>query len=225
MTPAPSYSCIMGGAAVSKTLWSNVRDELAIVAPSIGYGCTEASPGITHLPPGTEPSEDGEIGYPLASLSSDPTGDGVRIEGTSLCMALIQDGQAEFPEHLMIRDRVRVGIEGRWIYEGRLDLTLNRGGQKFSLENIERELHQALGVGVVAVSVRDSRLGEDLGLVLVASGEEQKMLKRAEEILQSGFGLRLNTGRVRFVTDFPLNECSKIDRRSLNALFAEKLPS
>ncbi|NJM10195.1 MAG: acyl--CoA ligase [Bdellovibrionaceae bacterium] len=213
---AQSYTCIMGGAGVSRNLWHSVRNGLRIEAPSIGYGCTEASPGISHLPPGVAPTQDDEIGLPLDSIYSVIGPEGVSIEGPSLCPAIIQHGQIEFPRQLNIRDRILRKESGSWIYGGRLDLTLNRGGQKFSLEAIEKLLHDRLNVGVVASTVRDTRLGEDLGLAVVAGHARlhDEIIASAQDLLMREFSLRLAPNRILFLSDFPLNECSKLDRRA-----------
>ena len=218
-TVAPSYSCIMGGAGVSRELWLRVRDGLTIEAPSIGYGCTEASPGISHLSPGVEPRRDDEIGLPLSSVRSQITREGVQIDGPGLCSAVIQNGGVEYPGRLTIRDRVTVLEDGRWIYQGRLDLTLNRGGHKYSLEEIEKLLHERLSLGVVAIAVRDTRLGEDLGLAIISPTNQESVYTQAALVLMETYGLRLTRDRVTFMTDFPLNECSKLDRRAVGKAF------
>jgi len=218
---APSYSCIMGGASVSRSLWQRVQCELRIEAPSIGYGCTEAAPGITHLPPGQMPILDDEIGVPLSSLQSRIVPEqGVEIEGPSLCLAIIQNGIVEFPRSLMIRDRVSVASSGVWLYQGRLDLLMNRGGAKYSLEAIEKTLLDRLGLTAVACSVRDSRLGEDLGLAFMQGAEGA--LGDASKVLREVFALKLHPERTRFLPELPLNECSKLDRKSVWTLFQEE---
>jgi acyl-CoA synthetase (AMP-forming)/AMP-acid ligase II len=193
---AESYSCIMGGAGVSRELWLRVRDGLRIQAPSIGYGCTEASPGISHLSPGIEPRRDDEIGTPLKSVRSSITREGVTIDGPGLCSAVIQNGGVEYPVRLTIRDRVETLEDGHWVYRGRLDLTLNRGGHKYSLEEIEKLLHDRLSLGVVATAVRDSRLGEDLGLAIVSPIEgRERIFTQAALVLMETYGLRLTRPR------------------------------
>lgn len=216
---ARSYTCIAGGASVSRELWTDIRDVLKIEAPSIGYGCTEAAPGITHTTPGQEPLVDSEIGSPLASLSSKLVENGVEISGASLCGAIVQNGTIEFPKTVTIRDSLRAGTNGAWIYNGRLDLTLNRGGQKFSLEAIENSLQKLLKDNVVAAAVADSRLGEDLGLAVVAAGTlgRAEWIARAQDLLQREYSLKLAPEKIVFVEDFPLNECSKLDRRETRA--------
>lgn len=210
--PAESYSCIAGGAAVSRTLWNEMQNALRIQEPSVGYGCSEASPGITHLPPGVAPAMDGDVGAPLSSLSSRLVPDvGVEIEGDSLCLAIVQNGEIQFPRKLLIRDRLRAHSAGHWIYEGRTDLLLNRGGQKFSLEHIEQILWRDLGLQAVAAAVPDQRLGHDLGLAL--RGEAR--LETISASLKREFGLALNPEFVVQVREFPLNESAKLDRRAV----------
>jgi acyl-coenzyme A synthetase/AMP-(fatty) acid ligase len=217
---APSYSCIMGGASVSRELWLRVQRELKIEAPSIGYGCTEAAPGITHLPPGQTPVQDDEIGLPLSSLESRITPEGVEIHGRSLCLAIVQNGRIEFPKLLTIRDRVEVTSAGVWMYRGRLDLLMNRGGAKYSLEAIEKTLFERLGLNAVACTVRDARLGEDLGLAFMQGTEES--LEGASAVLKEVYALKLQPEKTRFLPEFPLNECSKLDRKSVWTLFQEE---
>jgi long-chain acyl-CoA synthetase len=220
----PSYSCIMGGASVSRDLWLRVKGELHIEAPSIGYGCTEAAPGITHLPPGQAPEQDDEIGFPLASLHARILpNEGVEIYGDSLCLAVIQNRQIEFPPTLRIRDRVETDTRGVWLYRGRLDLLMNRGGAKYSLEAIEKTLHEQLGMAAVACSVRDTRLGEDLGLAILCNGSAtEPRLASAQLLLREVYALKLRAEKTRFVPEFPLNECSKLDRKSVWTLFTEE---
>lgn len=217
----PSYTCILGGASVSRDLWLEAQRGLKISAPSIGYGCTEAAPGITHLPPGQAPKQDDEIGYPLPSLQTRIRGDGVEISGSSLCLAIIQNGRMTIPQSLLIRDRIEKDSRGVWLYHGRLDLLMNRGGAKYSLEAIEKALREQLGVNTVACGVRDSRLGEDLAIAFQHSAN-QELLERTQDVLREVFALKLQPDKTRFLTDFPLNECSKLDRKSIWTMFQEE---
>jgi acyl-coenzyme A synthetase/AMP-(fatty) acid ligase len=197
-----------------------VQRELKIEAPSVGYGCTEAAPGITHLAPGRVPLHDDEVGLPLSSLQSRITEDGVEIQGDSLCLATIQNGQITFPASLIIRDRIDVAPNGVWLYRGRLDLLMNRGGAKFSLEAIEKTLFDRLGLTAVACPVRDARLGEDLGLAFMQGAENS--IEGASAVLKEVYALKLQPEKTRFVAEFPLNECSKLDRKSVWTLFQEE---
>ncbi|MBX2994196.1 MAG: acyl--CoA ligase [Bdellovibrionaceae bacterium] len=214
---APSYSCIIGGAPVTVRLWNSIRDDLRIEKPSIGYGCTEACPGITHHPPGQPPREDSEIGFPLKDAHPEPLhGEGVRISGPSLCLATIDEAGIKFPSQLTIRDDIEVRPDGMWLYRGRLDLILNRGGQKYSLEQIELVLAQKLDVSAVALAVKDERFGEDLGLLL--KGQAPKNLG---DLVREEFGIQIKTSHLREVREFPQNESLKLDRKACRRLFEE----
>jgi len=216
---APSYSCIVGGAGVAVGLWRQIRDRLRIEMPSIGYGCTEASPGITHLPPGLEPREDNEIGFPLPSLDARVEPAHVTIAGSSLCLGVIDEKGAEFPAEQTIRDVIEVREDGRWIFCGRSDLILNRGGEKFSLERLESAIHSRTGLPALAVAVPDPRLGQNLGLLLRAETDREKAFESARNLLQREFGLRLERAQCCFVSEFPAHASAKPNRREASRRF------
>ena len=218
-----SYSCIVGGAAVSRELWLRIRDILQIEAPSIGYGCTEASPGITHLAPGMEPLVDGEIGFPLSSLKSNLIPDrGVEISGPSLCAGLIQNGELLTPEKILVRDQIEVAANGRWIYGGRTDLVLNRGGQKFSLEQIETRLGNLLQTQIIAAAVPNTRLGHDLGVAIQHDDFDHELLRQAQSQIAELFGFQLRDENCIFLPHFPLNESAKTDRQKISLMLIGK---
>lgn len=218
----PSSSCIVGGSSVSLAMWSRIQNELKIQAPSIGYGCTEASPGITHLRPGTAPLVDHAIGVPLPSIRAERiAGRGLEISGASLCVGIVEEGILKVPESLLIRDQIEIAPDGSWVFGGRLDLTLNRGGAKYSLEFIEKTIWEKLGMVTVATTVIDARLGEDLGLVIQNSSLSGSSLLAIQELLKNDFALQLQSKNSRFLDAFPLNECSKLDRRAIRAMFSK----
>lgn len=214
--PRPSYTAIVGGASVSVSLWEELRTELHILKPSIGYGATEASPGITHLPPGHQPTEDGEIGFVLPRLSVEQASDqsGIRIQGSSVCLAIIQNQEIEFPKAVLIRDRLlKRPADGVWIYQGRADLILNRGGQKFSLENMEQWVEKKFQVPALCVSVPDSRLGEELGILFGKVLTENQLNQIFSSLIQE-YGSSFNRKYFACLSELPLNASSKVDRLS-----------
>jgi acyl-CoA synthetase (AMP-forming)/AMP-acid ligase II len=219
---SPSYSCIMGGAPVSVNLWKNVQTKLSIEKPSIGYGCTEASPGITHHPAGFTPLEDGEIGFPLKSLESKVIPhEGVQISGESLCLAMFENGELVLPQTLCVRDAIEVRGDGMWIYKGRLDLMLNRGGTKFSLEAIERVILAETGLQIVSSTCKDERLGQELCILLQTHdlegfSEDYSVITR---VLEKHFGLKLLPQNFKKVKEVPLNDSQKVDRKYIQKLF------
>ena len=220
----PSYTCILGGAKVSVPLWHAVRDSLGVESPSIGYGATEASPGVTHLRPGLAPHEEGEIGHPLpgVSLRLFP-GKGLEFTGPGVCLAILQAGRIKFPEKILLCDEVRAREDGVLIYEGRCDLTLNRGGQKFSLERIEEAIRGEMQLEAICVPVPDERLGEELGILVhsLERGESpQERRSKVYSLLERRFGQSFDPRRFLEVADVPLNGSAKVDRKRVAQLLS-----
>lgn len=249
---APSYSCIIGGASVDAELWREVRDTTLIEAPSIGYGCTEASPAVTHLAPGVEPSGPGEIGFPLDNLNSRVVPDvGVEISGPSLCMAIVEtsgagnasDYKVVFPNQLTISDNIEVREDGAWIFHGRLDLRLNRGGSKIPLEEVESVLKEKLGLFAIAFAVPSARLGQDLAIAVrfpdeslansnSARAESLVRIDGAEDVrthvmavIAEHFSVRMAKENIVMLEHFPLSESAKIDRAAIARDFLSKTPA
>jgi acyl-CoA synthetase (AMP-forming)/AMP-acid ligase II len=211
--PRPTYTCILGGARVERGAWLTARDELAIAAPSIGYGCAEASPGISHLAPGVEPVTGGEIGRPLPHLHVSVLAEGgIRFSGPSLCLATIEDGVIHFPTDMLVRDRVNVQPDGSMVFAARTDMVLNRGGEKFSLEHIEVALKEQLGLDSICVAVPDQRLGQELGVII---GRRPGVTRdQVFALLEQVFGRKFDLSRYRELDQIPLNDNSKPDRKS-----------
>lgn len=211
--PRPTYSCILGGARVDRATWLAARDDLAIAAPSIGYGCAEASPGISHLAPGVEPLNDGAIGRPLPHLALEviPEG-GIRFSGPSLCLATIENGIIHFPVEMTVKDRVLVQGDGTMVFAARTDMVLNRGGEKFSLEHIEVALRERLGIDSICVALPDQRLGQELGVLI----KRRHGVSRDQvfTLLEQVFGRGFSRDRFLEVERIPLNDNSKPDRKS-----------
>lgn len=211
--PRKTYTCILGGAKVDREHWLAARDILNIEQPSIGYGCAEAAPGISHLAPGVEPKTGGEIGMPLLHLNIEvlPEG-GVRFSGPSLCVATIENGIINFPVEITVRDRVEVQTDGSMVFAARTDMILNRGGEKFSLEHIESTLKDHLGIASICVALPDSRLGQELGLIMVLrTGIDRSLVFQQ---LEKTFGRRFDSTRCAIVDAIPINDNSKPDRKA-----------
>jgi acyl-CoA synthetase (AMP-forming)/AMP-acid ligase II len=214
---SPTYSCIIGGAVVSVELWHKVRDILQIEEPSIGYGCSEASPGISHLPPGRAPHEDGEIGFLLGSLATVVTPDFVSLSGASLCLGVIDDTGVDFATERKIRDALKKREDGVLIYAGRTDLVLNRGGIKVSLEALERSILNTLGIEVICVAIPDQRLGHELGILVKQA--DRGVFEELQELTMANCHVRLQSELCRFIGDFPRSATAKPDRQAASALF------
>lgn len=217
--PRESYSCIAGGARVSTALWDQMKSTLKILEPSVGYGATECAPAVTHNPPGRRPIEDGEIGFAIPGVNLELLSDGVWVSGKNVCLAMIQDGQIQFPSQVTLSDRVFKRDDGMFIYKGRTTLTLNRGGTKYSLELMEETLLQQLGVQAVCVSIPDTRLGDELGVVV--TGELNVRKENIFNVLTQTYGTSFNSHHFLQISQLPLNRSQKIDRVECEKLFRD----
>ncbi len=209
---APSYSAIVGGAPVTRTLWNELKNTLHIEAPSIGYGATEASPGITHLPPGIEPVEDSEIGYPLPDTTVAPSLEGLTFKGPGLGFAVIQKRNITFPTSGRLSDRIEARSDERLVYCGRLEACLNRGGEKFSLEHIEMVLRERFGAETLCVSLPHPRLGEELGVLVKTSELSAPTIEQFQTALFEVFHNRFAEANWKALDSLPSSETGKPDR-------------
>ena len=218
----PSFGAIIGGALVDKSLWYRAKEKLFIEKPSVGYGCTEASPGISHLSPGVAPLEDGELGLPLKGVEVRlEINHGLEFSGKNLCLAIVDNGRLTFPRTFLIPDNIVARKDGSLLYKGRIDLFLNRGGVKFSLEHIESLIKAKFSVEVVCVTIPESRLGQELGIV-ISGKEDRRLSSNIFILLEDEMGCKFNNSYIVFVDKLPLNSSSKIDRKACQKLFVEK---
>lgn len=211
INPSPSQTSVIGAAQVERSLWQSIRSVLHIQHPSIGYGATEASPGITHLPPGQEPLEEGEIGPPLPHVSLHLHERGYDFSGPNVCVGILERGSLAFPTTITIQDHLEKRADGHLVYRGRKDLLLNRGGEKFSLEAIERLLKERLGIETLCTSIPDSRLGEELGIL---SSAPPILKETVFALLKKHFGREFNPAYFHALDQLPFNANSKLDRQS-----------
>ncbi|MEZ4814354.1 MAG: class I adenylate-forming enzyme family protein [Bdellovibrionota bacterium] len=210
-------SSICGGARVSPELWNKFQTQLGIKYPSIGYGATEACPGLSHLPPGMPPQESGDIGYWLKGVETFEHPSGFEFSGPNKCFARISENSSgkfelDFPKKVLIKDDLLIK-DGRIIYQGRCDLKMNRGGEKFSLELIEEKIQESLGMPVLATALSDSRLGEKLGLCVQSISNVPDIKKRCKEIVEKNFQWILQDHEIQVLENFPINANGKWDRK------------
>lgn len=214
---ATRSSSICGGARVSPELWTQFQKDLGIRYPSIGYGATEACPGLTHLAPGVAPQERGDIGQWLKGVEVIPHESGFEFSGPNMCMARILENSngkfyLEFPKRILIRDEIVKSGE-RLIYKGRSDLKMNRGGEKFSLELIEEKISQALGVPVLASVLPDPRLGEKLGLSLQSISNSTELKAKCKEFVALEFQWIVQDHEIHITEKFPVTTNGKWNRK------------
>ncbi len=210
---SPTYTCVVGGASVSMDLWQRLQNRLRIEAPSIGYGATEASPGVMHQFAGVPPKEDGEIGLPLPGVQVSVQSDGYNMKGPSVCMAMAFQDRIEFPKEVFIKDQIEQRPDGVFLFRGRSEALLNRGGEKFSFDTIERILKDRLGLEVLAFAVPDPRLSWELGLLIQSSDRQEGLVATAQACLQEVMKANFSSSYFRTVTSFPYNQNQKPDRK------------
>jgi predicted hotdog family 3-hydroxylacyl-ACP dehydratase len=211
-----SYTCIAGGARVTCDLWAQMQSVLGIEKPSVGYGATEAAPGVTHLGPGIAPAEDGDIGYALKNVHVQISDQGLRFTGPNVCYAIFENGELKKSDSILLRDLVVADQTKRFTFIGRTDLIINRGGLKISLEVVEGKLSSHFGCKALAVSLYDERLGEDLGIMLQAETSDG-----VPEFLLNEFGIKIAAENILLGT-IPLNANGKFDRKEATKFVLRK---
>ena len=183
--------------------------------PSIGYGASEASPGVMHLPPGVPPLHDGEIGYLLDGVELKQINEkGFTFSGPMVCKAIWDENGIQLPTQIFLNDLVILDNEShRYVFNGRTDFLINRGGLKYSLEIIEGKISSELSWKCVAVSIFDERLGEDVGIVVQPHPERSdiELIETIQKLLQKEFSLNLHKENIT-VQKIPLSTNGKFDR-------------
>ncbi len=215
VTPQKSYTSIIGGAMATGELWQQMRSVLNIEQPSIGYGATEASPGVTHLPPGVPPTEDGDIGFVLSGVKVNVQEEGVYFEGSNACAGIFENGELKHAEKILLRDSLKpsmVNGKTRYTFMGRTDLVINRGGLKLPMEVLEGKIASHFFCRCMAVSLFDERLGEDVGFIVQSDRTDKEQLKNdIADLIQRTVGIKPSLANIIF-SDIPLNANFKFDR-------------
>ncbi len=217
-------SSIAGGAKVSLASWDLMKNKLKIEFPSTGYGCTEAAPGVSHTSPGIRPKGDSDIGFPLPEVQLNPiSGEGLEFSGPNLCLAIINENSISFPKRFTIPDQIDVEEDGSLKYIRRINLVLNRGGEKFSIEDIENRIREKFGIEVVGFSCPDTRLGEDLALAFLKSELDQSTkISDIYSFLEVQFGRSFNSKNNLLLDEIPVNHNSKFDRKACAKKLSER---
>lgn len=212
-----SYSAIIGGASVTIKLWMQLQSDLKIASPSVGYGGTEASPGLTHLPPGIQPSVDGDIGFALKNVEIKNNEKQILFSGPNACLAIYENILLKTDCELALADVLGVSIgtnkKVHYSFIGRSDLLINRGGQKISLEKIENLIAGQFNARCIAVPFYDARLSQDIALI-VETQSDTCVLNRAElqDLIGKECGFKISAANI-FFAPAPLNTNNKPDRK------------
>jgi hypothetical protein len=175
------------------------------------------------LPPGMPPLEDGEMGFKLPGVNIEiRENKGLEFSGKNLCLAMINVEGTVFPESFLIPDNVRLRKDGVFVYDGRTDFILNRGGEKFSLEQMESMIRERFKIKVICVALPERRLENELGVVVErgVDHDKEKILKDGLfSFLRAETKCNFNEGNMVFVDKLPVNFNSKIDRKACIEMF------
>jgi hypothetical protein len=194
IVPKKSYTSIVGGAAVSKKLWLQMQNALSIQSPSVGYGASEASPGICHLGPGIEPYHDGDIGQILAGVKIlKNSEEGFYFNGDNKCLGLLTEKGLLQEDEILIKDQLKPIQNNRFCILGRTDTVINRGALKYYPETLEAALHNE-DIKAVVVPVYDERLGSDVAVLVheesILDSEAKNIIqKKIHQIMSLHFGI------------------------------------
>ena len=227
ITPKKTYTSIVGGAAVSKKLWLQMKTQLNIQSPSVGYGASEASPGICHLGPGAEPLHDGDIGEVLAGVQiTKTTEEGFYFRGQNKCIAILTDKGLLQDDEILIKDQLNPIQNNRHCIMGRTDTVINRGALKYYPETLEAALNNE-DIKAVVVPVYDARLGHDVAVLvqseMIHNDEteialQKTLQKKVQQIINHHFGITVLDKYIVFNPmpenkNYNLNQNLKLNRR------------
>lgn len=209
-----TYSCIVGGAPVTVKLWHQLQSQLMIESPSVGYGATEASLGISHLAPGVIPFCDSSIGELLSHVKIHRINEeGFSFSGPNVATAIWQDSSFVKQKEFTLRDIItekKISGKSQFIFEGRSDWIINRGGLKLSPESIESSISSEFGVDVVTIAYPNSRLGQEVAFIL-ETDKSEKVVNKLIQFIANQFGFRPSLELLVFAP-IPKTDNGKKDR-------------
>lgn len=126
-------------------------------------------------------------------------------------------------------DLVRaVHIDGRdhFFFEGRLKDNINRGGEKFGAEEVERLIvrHPAINDARV-VAMPDRLLGEKACAFVIAKPGRQvpDVAELGQFLVQQGLAKFKLPERIEEIAEFPVTRVGKVDKQALRRTIADKM--
>ncbi len=121
---------------------------------------------------------------------------------------------------------VQIGGCDRYFFEGRLRDNINRGGEKFGAEEVERLIvrHPAINDARV-VAMPDPLLGEKAcAFVIPKPGSKAPTVLELGEFLQSlGLAKFKLPERIEEIADLPVTRVGKVDKQALRKAIADKM--
>lgn len=119
-------------------------------------------------------------------------------------------------------DRGWVDGSGRVTVTGRIKDIINRGGEKFSIREIEDAVVQHPDVAEVAVvAVPGGRLGERIGAAIVSERTDLSLAEIGAAVARAGLARQKQPEIISIVESLPINATGKIDRIVLATMLGE----
>jgi non-ribosomal peptide synthetase component E (peptide arylation enzyme) len=121
---------------------------------------------------------------------------------------------------------VHIGGRDRYFFEGRLKDNINRGGEKFGAEEVERLIvrHPAINDARV-VAMPDPLLGEKACAFIIAKAGAKTpgVVELGEFLLAQGLAKFKLPERVEEIAELPVTRVGKVDKQALRKAIAEKM--
>jgi long-chain acyl-CoA synthetase len=234
-------SVTYGAAPATPELIRRAMDALPGVALTNTFGQTETMGSITALGPGDHPPERlASVGKPLPGVEirivHPTTGEEVP-QGTvgelwvRSDVAVVPDGQGSDgegegdgltpPGWFRTGDMVSADGEGYLFPAGRLSDTINRGGEKFAPAEVEDVVRAHPAVrDVAAFGVLDEEMGHRVGVAVVVRAPLD--LEQLRQFCQGRIANFKQPERLLVLTELPITDFGKVDRKDLRSRFAQK---
>jgi acyl-CoA synthetase (AMP-forming)/AMP-acid ligase II len=234
-------SVTYGAAPATPELIRRAMASLPGVALTNTFGQTETMGSITALGPGDHPPERlASVGKPLPGVEIrivHPT-TGEEAPSGTVGELWVRSDVVVVPEAPMgegagdgttpagwfrTGDMVSADSEGYLYPAGRLSDTINRGGEKFAPAEVEDVVRAHPAVrDVAAFGVPDPEMGQRVGVAVVVS--DPLDLQQLREFCQGRIANFKQPERLLVLTELPITDFGKVDRKDLRSRFAERWP-
>lgn len=193
---------IIGGGAVDQQLEGKLKAFPYEVWST--YGMTETLSHVALRRLSGEQASEWYIPFPEVSLSQTE-------EGT-----LVIEAPSVSSQKLVTNDIVAFDGRGYFKVVGRKDNTINTGGVKVQIEQVEDALRAHMPFSFMITSLPDVKFGECIVLLAEAGEEAGKTIEKAIELLP----VYWRPKRIFFVNFLPLTETGKPDRATAKRMAA-----
>jgi long-chain acyl-CoA synthetase len=228
-------SLTYGAAPATPELIRRAMESLPGVALTNTFGQTETMGSITALGPGDHPPERlASVGQPLPGVEIrivHPT-TGEEVQPGTVGELWVRSDVAVVPAApagdgvtsagwFRTGDMVSADSEGYLFPAGRLSDTINRGGEKFAPVEVEDVVRAHPAVrDVAAFGVPDQEMGHRVGVAVVV--DQPLDLEQLRQFCQGRIANFKQPERLLVLSELPITDFGKVDRKDLRSRFAER---